>query len=187
MVDQRAAIGIVQQVDELVLDIAIVHVERRHACLVRSNHAFEVFIAVVEVETQMILPRLEALQRGTFLLAAKRVCPQHIGKTARALRKLPPGDAAIAKDDAFAVRCRRRNRFADLGKIELHERLGSLVWVLAGWRCATPQAMNANRGELASPTGGLRRSTLETAKRSSRSALFRAAVTVQHRRVAACN
>src|SRR5579862_4923368 len=101
MVDQRAAIGIVQQVDELVLDIAIVHVERRHACLVRSNHAFEVFIAVVEVETQMILPRLEALQRGTFLLAAKRVCPQHIGKTARALRKLPPGDAAIAKDDAL--------------------------------------------------------------------------------------
>jgi hypothetical protein len=55
VVDHRARARVLEQVDELLVDVAVVHVHGHAARLERAEHAFEIFVAVVEIERDVIL------------------------------------------------------------------------------------------------------------------------------------
>ena len=50
----RLGVGVVEEVAQLVLDVAVVHVDRHRAELERGEHALEVLDAVVEVERDVV-------------------------------------------------------------------------------------------------------------------------------------
>ena len=53
MEEQRFGIGVVEEVDELVLEVAVVHVDRDAAHLERGEQALQVLVAVVEVRRDL--------------------------------------------------------------------------------------------------------------------------------------
>ena len=56
---------------------------------------------------------------GALALAAEAALVQVVAQPAGALVELRPGVAAVAEDDALALGDRRRDRFVDLGEIEV--------------------------------------------------------------------
>ena len=120
MVDQDVAIGVIEQVDELVFDVAVVDVERGNARLVCADHAFEVFVTVVQIEAKVVLARFKVLQRGTLAVAPESMTEQQIGRSSAAPIKLVPREAAIAEDDTLTFWNRGGDRFVYSGQREFH-------------------------------------------------------------------
>ena len=101
--DQCLGGGVVQQIQQLLVHVAVVDVERRQPRLERAEHAFQVLVAVVEIEAQVVLARLEVLERVATRVAAVAPHRKEMRETIRALLKLPIGQAPVAKDDGVAV------------------------------------------------------------------------------------
>ena len=99
----RLRLRVAKEVDELLLDVAVVHVDRHAARLERAEHALQILVAVVEVERDVVLARLPVLEGGAIRMAAEPVPAQNVGQTARAIRGVPPREASIAKDEALAL------------------------------------------------------------------------------------
>ena len=58
VVDDRLRAGVGEQVEQLLGDVAVVHVERCDPRLERAEHRLEVLVAVVEVDGEVVLARL---------------------------------------------------------------------------------------------------------------------------------
>ena len=71
MEEQRFGVGVVEQVDELVFEVAVVHVHRDAAHLERRVHALDVLVAVVEVRRDLGA-RLESRPRRDRPRGARR-------------------------------------------------------------------------------------------------------------------
>jgi hypothetical protein len=76
--NHRASVGVVEQIDQLRVDIAIVDVERGGPCLERAEHPFEIFVAVVEIEPDVILTGFPVLENGAFDATPETVAAQQI-------------------------------------------------------------------------------------------------------------
>ena len=118
VIHQRRRLGVVEQVEQLVFDVAVVDVERRDARLVRAEHALEVLVAVVEVETEVILARLPVAQRRALDPAAESAAAKIVREPPRAIGERAPGETAVAKDDALAIWDLRGDRFLNRGEVE---------------------------------------------------------------------
>ncbi len=118
VIDDCACARVVQQIDQFLFDVAVVDVERRHSRLVPAEHAFEVFVAVEEIQRELILPRFPSLQLCARRSHAETARQQIVGEPSRALVQLAERDATIAKHDCFLIGKCRRNGFADCAQIE---------------------------------------------------------------------
>ena len=120
MVDERPGLGVVEEVDEFLLHVAVVHVERRHPGLVGAEHALEVLVAVVEVEPQVVLAGLPALEGVALGVGPEPVVGEHVGEPAGALGQLGVGEALVAPDDGLVVGDGGGDGLVDAGEVELH-------------------------------------------------------------------
>ncbi len=71
VVDQRAGLGVGEQVDQLLLDVAVVDVERRHPGAVAADHRLEVLVAVAQVDAEVVLAGLVAGELVALGVAAE--------------------------------------------------------------------------------------------------------------------
>ena len=71
-------VGVVEQIHEFVIDIAVVHVDVRQPRLERRSDAFAVFGAIAHVERDFVT-RPRALVQGTRQIvgAAREIAPSH--------------------------------------------------------------------------------------------------------------
>jgi len=115
MIDDCPGVRIFEEVEELLLDVAVVDVEGCTAGLVGPQHAFEVLVSVVEIKGHVILAGFPALKPTPLRAAPQAVGPQEIGQTARAIRDLGPSEPPIPKDDALALGDGLGNGFVDEG------------------------------------------------------------------------
>ena len=106
----RSGGGVVQQVPELVGDVAVVHVERRHPGLERAEHRLEVLVAVVQVHADVVLAALPVLQLGSFDMASEALRLEVVRQPAGPVGHVVPGQAAVPEHQALVVRARRRDR-----------------------------------------------------------------------------
>ena len=100
-------VGVGEEVAQLVLDVAVVHVHRHRAQLERGEHAFEVLVAVVEPEADVVA-------------GADAVRGEHMRQPGRALVEVAVGEAHVAEHDRLAVGHGVGHRFEEIGEVELH-------------------------------------------------------------------
>ena len=123
--DHRPRPRVVEQVAQLLADVAVVDVERGHPGPVAAQHPLEVLVAVVEGEGHVVLPRLPALEARPFALHAEPT-PVEVGaEPSRAIGDLAVGQAAVAPDDALALGEALDEHVEGLGQVELD---GGLLW-----------------------------------------------------------
>jgi hypothetical protein len=119
VVDERPALGVVEQVDQLVLDVAVVDVERRHPGPEGAEHRLQVLVAVVEVDAEVVLARLVAGEAAPIGHRAQPPGPQVGGEPAAAVRHLGEGDADVPPDETGSVRVHPGHRVEHRGQGEL--------------------------------------------------------------------
>ena len=135
---------------QLLLDVAVVDVEGHGARLVGAQHALDVLVAVVEVQREVVLPRLPRRQRVALALAAEPGVDQQVGQPPRAHLQVAPGEAAARGDDRLALGNDGGDRLVDLGQRKRHltpPRIGPLsskTWSYRNFsrRDAEPQSKN---------------------------------------------
>ncbi len=120
VVDEGPAAGVVEQVEQLVLDVAVVDVERRHPGPEGAEHGLQVLVAVVEVDAQVVLAGLVAGEPVPLGVGAQAPGPQIGGQAAAAVRQVGEGQADVAPDQRGAVGVDRGHRVEHLGQGELH-------------------------------------------------------------------
>jgi hypothetical protein len=104
---QHLGVGVVEEVGELVVEIAVVDVHMDRARLERGELGLEVLVRVVEVEADLGV--------GSDAELGKRR-----GQASRALVELPPRDPPLALDERGAVGRDVGDRFPDIGQVPLH-------------------------------------------------------------------
>ena len=107
-----------QQVAQLLLDVAVVDVEGGHPGLVGAQHAFQVLVAVVEVEPQVVLARLVPGQARALGVGPQTVAVEERRQAPGPLGDVSVGVAPVAPDDAFAIRDGGGHRLVDLAQVE---------------------------------------------------------------------
>ena len=115
MIDQATGAGVVEQVDEFLINVTVVHVEGHDPGLVGAEHGLQVLIAVVEIETDVVLAALPILKVLALTMAAQARASQNVGESARALGELPVGEPSAPEDDGFTLWHGRRDRFTNRG------------------------------------------------------------------------
>ena len=85
MEDQRPGPGVVEQVAQLLADVAVVDVEGGGPGPVRAQHPLQVLVPVVEGEGDMVLSRLVALELGALAAQAQAPAVEVRGQAPRAL------------------------------------------------------------------------------------------------------
>ena len=113
---------VVEQVPQLLFDVAVVDVERRDPCAVRAEHALDVLVAVVHVEREVVLSRLPTLELGAFGVTTEPTVVQVVAEAACAPGQVGVAEAPIPPDEGLAVRIRRGDDLVDLGQVEIHGR-----------------------------------------------------------------
>jgi len=116
--DRRRA-TVVQEVTQLVGDVAVVDVDRRAAGLGGAHHALEVLVAVVEVEGDVIVGRGPARVVRGLGVDAEPMVGEDGRQPAGPVRDIGPGEAAIPPDDALALRHGGRDRLVERRDVEL--------------------------------------------------------------------
>ena len=115
MVDDDPGVGIGQQITQLLSNIPIIDIERDSARLHASEHGLKIFIPVLQVEGNMVLPRLpvsEVCARDRGLDAQRQ---QQVGKPPGPLVDLREAEPAVAKPERGSVRDRCSDGFLNLG------------------------------------------------------------------------
>src|SRR5262249_49561440 len=120
VVDDAARVRVAEQVAQLLFDVSVVDVERRDARLVGADHRFEVFVAVIEVEGDVILPRLPRLQLGALAMATEAGGPGAVGGAPRTQLKIAPGQPQTRGNDRLLVGNRVGDRLVDRAQGEGH-------------------------------------------------------------------
>ena len=126
--DQRLRAGVVQQIDEFFVHVAVVDVERREAGLEGAHHRFKVFVAVVEVDAEVILAGLPILQPRPFGVQSQSRRGEMARQTPGAFGEFAVGEATIPKDNGFAFRNGLGDRLVDGGEIEVQEKSFGLLF-----------------------------------------------------------
>ena len=121
--DEGTGLRVLEQVTQLLADVAVVDVERRDAGPVRAEHGLEVLVAVVEGERDVVLARLPSRQPLALVVRPQPAAVQVGGQAARPLGQLRVGEAPVAPDDALPVGYRLDQGVEGLGQVELHGRL----------------------------------------------------------------
>ena len=103
MIDEPDRIRIGEEIDELLVDVAVVHVEGRHASAIGPEHPLQVLVPVQQIETDVVLARLVIGEAGALAPAAEAVRAEHVGESRRALGNGRVGEPARTRDDALAV------------------------------------------------------------------------------------
>ena len=101
--DYRRRLGIVEQISQFFRDISVVDVERRNPGLEGAEHCFQVFVAVVEVDADVVLAALVAGQVTSFGVAPEAPVGQRVGEAPCPVRDLAPGEPPIAKHETCLV------------------------------------------------------------------------------------
>ncbi len=104
--DDSAGLRVVEQVQQFFGDVAVVDVERCHPGLQRTEHRLEVFVAVVEVDREVILPALVSVEIGALGGDAEAFADQVVGESPSPLGDVRPREALISEDQAVVVRAR---------------------------------------------------------------------------------
>ena len=117
--DERARSGVVEQIAQLLADVAVVDVERRDAGGVGAEHAFEVLVAVVERERHVVLSGLPPRQLGPLALHGESPAVEVGGEPPGPFGHLGVGEAAVPPHDAFAVGQGLDEGVERLGQVEL--------------------------------------------------------------------
>ena len=120
VVDDRLRAGVGEQVLQLLGDVAVVDVERREPGLERAEHRLEVLVAVVEVDREVVLPRLVAGEPLALDDGAEAAGEQRVREPPRAIGDLGPREPPVAEHDALAVRDRRGDRLVGRREVEVH-------------------------------------------------------------------
>ena len=102
-----AGVGVVEQVAQFFLDVAVVDVDRHRAELERGDHPFQVLHPVVQVDRHVIA-------------CADAVCCKQIGQAGGAGVGLGEGEAALAADERFVIGDGVGDPFPQVGQVELH-------------------------------------------------------------------
>ena len=127
VVDDRLRARVAQQVLELLGHVAVVDVERREACLVRAEHAFDVLVAVVQVERQVVLTaqvvveHRGAVGRRAFGHGAESPVDQGVRESTGPVADLGVGEASVAEDDALPIGHGRLDGLVHLSEVELQD------------------------------------------------------------------
>ena len=103
MVDHRRGAGVVEQVGELVGDVAVVDVERGGPGQRGAEGPLEVLDAVVEVQADVVLPGLPPLQLRALAVHRDALGEEVVGQPVRPLTDLGVGPAARAGHHAGPV------------------------------------------------------------------------------------
>ena len=118
VVEERAGTGVAEQIEEFLLHVAVIDVERRNPRLVGAQHPLQVLVAVVEIQRQVVLPGLPTRQPCAFLATAEAVDAQHVGQASAAVGDRSPVEAAVAEDQAVPIRDALRDGLVDVGQIK---------------------------------------------------------------------
>ena len=106
---QRFGVGVVEQVDELVFEIPVVHVDGNAAHLEGGVHALGVLVAVVEIRRDLrVGPEARSGERG--------------GEPGGAVVERLPVDAAVALDQRDLISQGVGERFERVGEVPGHGR-----------------------------------------------------------------
>ncbi len=105
--------------------VAVVDVEGSDAGLERTQHRLQVLGAVVQVDGQVVLAALVALQLAPLGVAAEPLLDQVVGQPAGAIGELRPREATVAMHQAHLVGTRGGDRFVHVGDRELNGTHGS--------------------------------------------------------------
>ena len=105
--DQRDEIGVVEEVPELLDDVAVVHVDRDRPGLEATEHRLDPLGAVERVDADVLA--------GQHADVAEVV-----RDPVRALVELAVGEAAVAGDEREAIGDRVGDGFEEVGQVELH-------------------------------------------------------------------
>ena len=116
--DDRPRLGVVEEILELLVDVAVVHVHGDAARLEGADHPLEILVPVVEIERDVRLPGFPVAQLAARRATAQPRVPQHAREAPRAVRELRPGQPPVAEDQALALRNHRGDRFVDRGQVE---------------------------------------------------------------------
>ena len=107
MEDQRLDVGVLEQVGELAIEIAVVHVDRNAADLDRREVRLAVFGRVVQVHPHLAV-------------GAESRVEQRLREPRRALLVAAPVDPAFSLDDGGRVGHRVGDRLPDGAEMRLH-------------------------------------------------------------------
>jgi hypothetical protein len=113
---------VVQQVREFFGDVPIVDVEGGDAGLECAQHRLEVFVAVVEVDRNVVLPAFVPGQFTAFAMATEAGAVEVVRQPAGSLGELLPREASIAKDETLCVGLNGSDRLVHLSNGEVHGR-----------------------------------------------------------------
>ncbi len=111
--DDRGGARVTEQVPQLFGDVSVVHIERCDARLPCSEHRFEVFVAVVEVDRKMILTGFVQVEFMTFAVAFVSTVGQEVGEPSGSIGDLRPGEPAVAVYETELVGSRGGNGFME--------------------------------------------------------------------------
>ncbi len=104
VVHDRLGGGVGQQVDQFVGDVTVVDVERRDPGVEGPEHAFQVFVAVSQVQREVALTRFMGGQRGTFPAHTQSALVQRPRQPTGSVLNLLIGESPVTEDDAVPVR-----------------------------------------------------------------------------------
>ena len=120
LVDDRLRPGVGEEVEQLLGDVAIVHVERCDPRLERAEHRFEVLVAVVEVDREVVLARLVSGELSTLDDLAEAPVQQRVREASRAVVDLGPRQSPVAEDDALSIGDRGGDCLMGSREVEIH-------------------------------------------------------------------
>src|SRR5438876_5760991 len=98
---------------ELVGDVSVIDVHADGPRLERAHQRFEVFVAVVEVERDVILPRLPRLEPVALDRAAEAEAGERAAEAAAAPIELGVGEATVPPNQRLAVGDRAGDEILD--------------------------------------------------------------------------
>src|SRR5690606_22854608 len=113
------AAAVVEQVVQLVGDVAVVDVERRHPGAEGAQHGLDVLVAVVEVDAEVVLAGLVPGQRVPLGVGPEPPRPQVGAEPGAAVDHLGEGQPPVPPDQALAVGVLRGDRVEGVGQVEL--------------------------------------------------------------------
>ncbi len=135
VVDQRGGAGVQQQVEQLFLHVAVVHVHRGDPGAIAGNHRLEVLVAVAQVDAEVVLTRLVPGEVSPFGVAAQALLDEVVGDPVDPTVELGVGQPEIAPDHHLLVRDGARDGVDDGREVEAGELgHGAVRSRVVGWR-----------------------------------------------------
>ena len=84
-------------------NVSVIDIEWSNTRLPRTQHRLEVLIAIVEIDGEMILPGLPAVNLFSLGMTAEALRCKVIGQLARTQIDVIPGESLVSKDETFLV------------------------------------------------------------------------------------